>query len=237
MRGDYNYKNCQSLFGYAYAVHLRSGGVCQLCDAGGGEPSFDLWRQLTVEHIIGKTHGGYLKDIKKAVSDLLPELSIAEQRELSVELDAANTVTACSFCNSTTSRDSSEASMRDLISESLKISRSPSEVVRRVAAETRKILERKRADVAWKLKAIRSQYEQGFLPSVSSNKSLYRTFEGGAVYTSQRGGRFLVVLDESTLSDVLPEEVDGAELVKTIEFASEAERSEYLLRRFGPSAR
>ena len=30
---DYNYKNCQSLFGYAFAVHLRSGGFEDLYDA------------------------------------------------------------------------------------------------------------------------------------------------------------------------------------------------------------
>jgi hypothetical protein len=46
---DYDYRNCQSLFGYAAKVHERSGGVCQLCGAGGPEVDFDFWRQLTVE--------------------------------------------------------------------------------------------------------------------------------------------------------------------------------------------
>ena len=51
---DYGHRNCQSLFGYAAKVHERSGGVCQLCDAGAVELGFDLWRQMTVEHLIGK---------------------------------------------------------------------------------------------------------------------------------------------------------------------------------------
>ena len=45
---EYDYRNCQSLFGYATEVHQRSGGVCQLCDAGATGLDFDLWRQLTV---------------------------------------------------------------------------------------------------------------------------------------------------------------------------------------------
>ena len=42
---DYDYRNCQSLFGYAAKVHERSGGVCQLCGAGTGGLDFDLWRR------------------------------------------------------------------------------------------------------------------------------------------------------------------------------------------------
>jgi hypothetical protein len=47
---DYDYRNCQSLFGYAARVHERSGGVCELCGARSSVLDFDLWRQLTVEH-------------------------------------------------------------------------------------------------------------------------------------------------------------------------------------------
>src|SRR5205807_243716 len=57
---DYDYRNCQSLFGYAAKVHERSGGVCQLCSAGAAGLDFDLWRQMTVEHLIGESQGGYL---------------------------------------------------------------------------------------------------------------------------------------------------------------------------------
>ena len=54
---DYDYRNCQSLFGYAAKVHERSGGVCQLCGAGTAGLDFDLWRQMTVEHLIGESQG------------------------------------------------------------------------------------------------------------------------------------------------------------------------------------
>ncbi len=238
MRGDYNYKNCQSLFGYSYAVHLRSGGICQLCGAGSKEPSFDLWRQLTVEHIIGKKQGGYLKDIRKLVSELLPESGAAEKNKLSLAIDAANTVTVCSFCNSTTSRNVSELSMRELVSSAVSESQNPEIIIKQVSTATREILEKKRADVAWKLKSIRSQYEKRFLMSVSSERVLYLCFEGGAVYTSEKAGKLLVILDEGTMADILPaDELEGIDLVKIIEFASESERSAYLLQRFGPARR
>jgi hypothetical protein len=75
---------------------------------------------------------------------------------------------------------------------------------------------------------------QSSLPSQSCSKTLYRGFEGGSVYTSERDGKFLVILDESTLADILPDELEGMELVRTSEFSSESERSAYLLKRFGP---
>jgi hypothetical protein len=236
MSEEYNYKNCQSLFGYAYGVHLRSGGVCQLCGAGDKAPSFDLWRQLTVEHLIGRTQGGYLKDVKQLVSEFLPEINAAEHKELSLAIDAANTVTACSFCNSTTSRDVSNITMRDLIAFAASESRSSKGIIELISAKTREILEIKKNNVAWKLKSIRSQYEKGFLPSISSPRILYRDFEGGAVYTMERDGKFLVILDESTMADILPaDELEGVELEKDIEFSSEPERTAYLTRRFGPA--
>ncbi len=101
----YNYKNCQSLFGYSADVHIRCKGVCQLCGCGGDPINFDLWRQMTVEHLIGKSQGGYLKQIKQSVSDKFPHYSSENVTNLSKKLDAINTVTACQFCNSTTSRD------------------------------------------------------------------------------------------------------------------------------------
>ena len=65
---DYNYRNCQSLFGYAAKVHERSGGVCQLCGAGTAGLDFDLWRQMTVEHLLSAGVGheidrGVLHDV------------------------------------------------------------------------------------------------------------------------------------------------------------------------------
>jgi len=49
----------------------------------------------------------------------------------------------------------------------------------------------------------------------------------------ERDGKFLAILNEGTLADILPDEFEGMELVKTIEFSSESERSVYLLKRFG----
>ena len=94
---DYNYRNCQSLFGYAAKVHERSGGVCQLCGAGAAGLDFDLWRQMTVEHLIGESQGGYLSQILASLAGRFPGLSAAERAELAAQIDAANTVTACSF--------------------------------------------------------------------------------------------------------------------------------------------
>lgn len=73
------------------------------------------------------------------------------------------------------------------------------------------------------------------LPGDATPQTLYAGFEGGAVYTQERNGRYLVVLDEGTLADMLPpDELAGLALVKTLEFATRAERTAYLLRRFGP---
>ena len=71
---------------------------------------------------------------------------------------------------------------------------------------------------------------------MASKKTLYRGFEGGAVYTAEKKGTFLVIIDESTMADILSEDdLAGMELVRTIEFTSELERSEYLVGRFGPA--
>lgn len=178
MTVDYNYKNCQSLFGYAYTVHLRSGGICQLCGAGETGHSFDLWRQLTVEHLIGKKQGGYLKDIRKIVNEVFPELEVSEQSNLAGAIDAVNTVTACSFCNSSTSRDKSSISMKELVASAAGKSRNPIEIVEMVSKATQEILKRKRADVDWKLKSIRSQYDKEFLPAVAYSRVTDRKLEG-----------------------------------------------------------
>jgi hypothetical protein len=45
--------------------------VCQICGAGGPEVNFDLWRQLTVERLIGESQGGYLRQIDAALKTRL----------------------------------------------------------------------------------------------------------------------------------------------------------------------
>jgi hypothetical protein len=152
----YNHKNCQSLFGYAAAVHIRSGGKCQLCGCGGSPLDFDLWRQMTVEHLIGKSQGGYLKQIRAAVATQFPNFSPVACESLSRTIDTLNTVTACSFCNSTTSRDVSQKSMPELLREA---AGSIAEVEAHIAAELQRVLERKRLDVQWKLASVKEAFQ------------------------------------------------------------------------------
>lgn len=153
---QYNHKNCQSLFGYAANVHIRSGGKCQLCGCGGSPLDFDLWRQMTVEHLVGKSQGGYLKQIRVAVAARFPQLSTVAHEELSQSVDALNTVTACSFCNSTTSRDINHKTMSEFINDA---QGSPEEVVTYLASELHKILVRKRKDVEWKLLSVKEAFQ------------------------------------------------------------------------------
>lgn len=153
----YNHKNCQSLFGYAASVHIRSGGQCQLCGCGGNPLDFDLWRQMTVEYLIGKSQGGYLNQIHTAVSERFPDLPPNAHDEIARRLDAANTVTACSFCNSTTSRNEHSKSMTELLN---KTSGSADEVVSHIASELQDILKKKQCAVKWKIESVREAFEK-----------------------------------------------------------------------------
>lgn len=157
MSRQYDYRNCQSLFGYAQEVHKRSRAICQLCGCGVGRwVNFDLWRQMTVEHLIGESQGGYLRHIRVAIAERFPKLSSDEQERLARRIDETNTVTACSFCNSTTSRDDHPKGMTRLSKET---EGTPHEVVKAIALELNKVLERKRADVSWKLQSVREAFE------------------------------------------------------------------------------
>ena len=68
-----------------------------------------------MEHLIGASQKGYLKDIRKVLTKRLGTLSTKFVAELAKRIDEANTVTACSFCNSTTSRDAHSRTMEELI--------------------------------------------------------------------------------------------------------------------------
>ena len=56
-------------------------------------------------------------------------------------------------------------------------------------------------------------------------------YEGGAVYTDERQGKFYLIQDESTLADLLSEEdlrdLSGS-LVKVVEFDTAGEREDYI---------
>ncbi len=163
----YNFKKCQSLFGYALAVHLRSKGRCQLCGCGGMPLDFDLWRQLTVEHLIGKSQGGYLAEVKESVRKRFPSLSFDQQIEIAHQIDSLNTVSACSFCNSTTSRDINSQSMEDLLFEKNGDSQ---EVLEYIEKELSLILKRKKENVLWKLSSIKEAFETDFIIKLENEK-------------------------------------------------------------------
>ena len=168
MSRPYDYRNCQSLFGYAEAVHRRSGGVCQLCGCGADDHiDFDFWRQLTIEHLIGESQKGYLKDIKKTVAERFPELLPDEVLQLAQQIDEANTVTACSFCNSTTSRDNHTRTMDDLILDS---PAGPTQVLESVTAELKSILQTKRDNVSRKLQSVRRAFRKQVEPQLRETR-------------------------------------------------------------------
>lgn len=162
----YNYKNCQSLFGYSAEVHVRCKGRCQLCGCGGMPLNFDLWRQMTVEHLIGKSQGGYLKQIKELVNLKFSSYSENEKNSLAKEIDAINTVTACQFCNSTTSRDISEVSMYQLFKNS---SGSRDKLIQCITSVCGDILNKKKHSVKWKLESVKEAFNEQVSATISSN--------------------------------------------------------------------
>jgi hypothetical protein len=167
-RRPYGHRNCASLFGYAAAVHRRSGGVCELCGGGAGRTlDFDWWRQLTVEHLIGESQGGYSKQLKAALVARFPTAGGSELEAAAMAIDIANTVTACSFCNSTTSRDRAPMTMDELLAGG---PADLAETVMQVETALRGILERKRSDVAWKLDSVRTAFDTTIAPELAARR-------------------------------------------------------------------
>ncbi|MBN4054007.1 hypothetical protein JYT97_03885 [Haliea sp. AH-315-K21] len=162
----YNYKNCQSLFGYSAEVHIRCKGQCQLCGCGGTPIDFDLWRQMTVEHLIGKSQGGYLRQISKLVEASFPLYSETEKTTLSKEIDVINTVTACQFCNSTTSRDINEFSMPQLFESAAGCKE---ELIKNIVAACKNILHKKRQSVQWKLESVEEAFNEHVATKITSS--------------------------------------------------------------------
>jgi hypothetical protein len=156
MRKPYEFRNCQSLFGYASKVHQRCGYRCQLCGCGGPPLDFALWRQFTVEHLIGESQGGYVAQLRPTVAQRFPTLSQYDQEQLILAIDEANTITACSFCNSTTSRDRHEQSMYQLLAQE----GDPDDVLLRIKGTLSSIIARKRSDVEWKLTSVREAFNR-----------------------------------------------------------------------------
>ncbi len=75
-------------------------------------------------------------------------------------------------------------------------------------------------------------------PGSFPQRALLQGFEGGAVFTAERDGRFYVIQDEGTLADFLSDEdLAGLELTKVLEFETAAERSAYIRERGWDSPR
>jgi hypothetical protein len=76
---------------------------------------FDLWRQFTIEHLIGEGQGGYPTRIRLAVDARFRHLAETERARLATWIHEANIVTACQLCNNTTSRDRAPFTMEEVI--------------------------------------------------------------------------------------------------------------------------
>jgi len=118
---------------------------------------------MTVEHLIGKSQGGYLKQIKESVRQKFPKYSIPEIELISKKIDTINTVTACQFCNSTTSRDESQKSMSSLIFEETD---NVDAILMNIKKECDKILKAKQEKVKWKLESVRTAFEDEVRPKL-----------------------------------------------------------------------
>lgn len=167
---SYDPRNLESLFGYGRAAHVRSGGICQLCGCGKSRDiDFDLWRQFTIEHLIGQGDGGYPDRIRAAVSSKFGDtISAEEQTRLARDIHEANIVTACQFCNSTTSRDRAPVTMEALISGG---PQDPQALSETIVEQLQRILDRKRSIVAWKLEATREAFEREIRPELERRRA------------------------------------------------------------------
>lgn len=124
---------------------------------------FDLWRQMTVEHLIDKSQSGYLKQIRELVRKHFARIPDPEKISLTKEIDSLNIVTACQFCNPTTSRDISEVSMIQLFDSA---DGDKEVLIKNVQTTCENILDIKRKSVAWKLESVRKAFDKHFLKHV-----------------------------------------------------------------------
>src|SRR5207245_1074453 len=129
---------------------------------------FDLWRQFTIEHLIGQGDGGYPDRIRAAIAGKFGEnIAAEEQARLVRDIHEANIVTACQFCNSTTSRDRAPITMEELIAGAPE---DPRALFEAVVEQLQAVLDRKRSVVAWKLDATREAFEREILPELERRR-------------------------------------------------------------------
>lgn len=66
------------------------------------------------------------------------------------------------------------------------------------------------------------------------NRKRVAGFEGGAIYTAERDGKYYAIIDVGTMLDMLSEEdAAGLSPTRTIEFETAAERATYIEERYG----
>jgi hypothetical protein len=121
---------------------------------------------MTVEHLIGKSQGGYLAQILEEAKKKFPSYSKEEVRRFSKQIDSINTVTACQFCNSTTSRDINDISMHDIFAESPP---NPDIILGRVQDVCDEILKKKRKLVHWKLESVKAAFDEHVVPKIKNS--------------------------------------------------------------------
>lgn len=168
MDRPYDESGLQSLFGYGRAAHERSGGICQLCGCGAGpDIDFDLWRQFTIEHLIGEGQGGYPPRIRSAVEARFPHLPEPERASLAARIHEANIVTACQFCNSTTSRGRASFTMEEVIAA---LPDDPEDALRAAAENLQHILDAKRETVRWKLRSVYRGFRDTIRPALLARR-------------------------------------------------------------------
>lgn len=213
-------------------THKRYKGVCQLCGAGTNSLSFDLFRQMTVEHIIGKSKGGYSPGIKLCLKKYFPEYEESKIKTLAKSIEFENMVTLCQFCNLMTSRYDSGVSMDKILNEVK--GKSEEVVMQHVKAELTKILNAKKVYLKQKQDAVRAGYLEELKPHFIDGWKLYKGFEGGSVETYEDEEGYWIKCDESTMLDLLNDE-DKKEMepITYHYFKTKKEFESYLIEHFG----
>ena len=69
--------------------------------------------------------------------------------------------------------------------------------------------------------------------SIVENQQVFARFEGGTVYTAEVGGKYLVLVNEAAMADLLDATDDVQAFGNTLAFNSSDERADYLQRRYG----
>jgi len=183
--------NYQSLLGYARGVHKESGGRCAYCEYGACGVDFDMWRQLSLEHVIPSKwlEKGNIRPLlnelwglgdnwRKPYQRVTGDEDNLEGFRLKQAIEQESCVTACHFCNSATSRF--EARHKGFREEWEEIFRDPglkklkhkpfderkAALLERVRELRKAIFEQKKADVKKKLDELEPYFDQYVKPEL-----------------------------------------------------------------------